>query len=181
MNESKIVVRYAKAIFLLALEKNMLEIVRNDIELVNKTIRDFDQFGAYLKSPVIKSSQKFNLVSQIFKGTIHEISLNFIRLLIQHKRETFLEDIVRRFIDVYRNYKGIKSADVVTAVPLEEDVKQKLQVLLSVIYKTNIELHAHEDSSIIGGFVLKIADKQYDASIASSLKRMKTALISETA
>ncbi len=181
MNESKIVVRYAKAIFLLALEKNILDTVRNDIELVNKTILDFDQFGAYLKSPVIKSSQKFNLVSHVFKGTIHEISLNFIRLLIQHKREIYLEDIVRRFIDVYRDHKGIKSADVVTAVLLEEEVRQKLQVLLSSVYKTNIELHVREDSSIIGGFILKVADQQYDASIASSLKRMKTALIGGTA
>ena len=87
---------------------------------------------------------------------------------------------MRRFIDVYRDHKGIKSADVVTAMPLEEEVKQKLQILLSSVYKTNIELHVREDSSIIGGFVLKVADQQYDASIASSLKRMKTALISGT-
>jgi F-type H+-transporting ATPase subunit delta len=180
MNESKIAVRYAKALFLLALEKNILEQVRTDMESVNQAIKDFDQFGFYLKSPVVKSKQKFKLVEEVFRGKIDDTSLNFMGLLIQNKREIYLEDITRRFIDIYCTYKGIKSATITTASHLDESIKLKLKALLSSTYKTEIELQVQEEPSIIGGFILKIGDQQYDASIASGLKRMKTALTSGT-
>ena len=180
MNESKIAVRYAKALFLLAQEKNILEDVRTDMESVNKAIKEFDQFGLYLKSPVVKSKQKFNLVDQVFRGKINDTTLNFMGLLIQNKREVYLEAISRRFIDIYRNFKGIKSATITTASHLDDKIKEKLSTLLSTTYKSVIELQVQEDPSIIGGFVLKIGDQQYDASVVAGLKRMKTALISGT-
>ncbi len=101
-------------------------------------------------------------------------------LLIRNKREDRLEAIIRRFIDVYRDHKGIKSASITTAVIIDDHIKQKLLAMLSSVYKTDVELQAREDSSIIGGFVLKIEDQQYDASIVSGLKRMKTKLLSGT-
>jgi F-type H+-transporting ATPase subunit delta len=62
---------------------------------------------------------------------------------------------------------------------LNDQVKEKFHTLLSTIYKTGIELQATLDPSIIGGFVLKVEDQQYDASVATGLKRMKTALLTD--
>jgi ATP synthase, F1 delta subunit len=179
MNLSKISVRYAKALFSLALEKNKLEDVYADVLVVNQALKDYVQFSQYLKSPVVKPSQKQTLINQTFKDSICDISLNFLGLLVQNKREGHLEDIIRRFFDVYRQHKGIKTALITTAVPLSDDVKTKLHTLLSSMYKTGIEMEAIQNAAIIGGFVLKIGDKQYDASVATGLKRMKTALLTE--
>ena len=179
MNLSKISVRYAKALFDLALEKNKLDAVNNDIILINQALKDFGQFGLYLKSPVVKPSQKQTLIKKAFVGNVSDISLGFLGLLIQNKREAHLEDIIRRFFDVYRKHKGIKSAIITTAVPLSDQVKEKFHGLLTSIYKTGIELEAAQNASIVGGFVLKVGDQQYDASIATGLKRMKTALLTE--
>jgi len=179
MNQSKIAVRYAKALFQLALEKNKLDAVYSDIVMISKALKDFTQFGLYLKSPVVKPSQKLSLIKQAFTGNINEISLGFLGLLVQNKREIYLEDIIRRFFDVFREYKGIKSAVITTAGPLNDQMKEKFQALLSSIYKSGIELQTTQDATIIGGFVLKVEDQQYDASVATGLKRMKTALLTE--
>jgi F-type H+-transporting ATPase subunit delta len=179
MNQSKISVRYAKAFFELALEKNKLDAVYADAVLVSQALKDFSQFSLYLKSPVVKPSQKLALIREAFTGNISEISLSFLGLLVQNKRESYLEDIIRRFFDVFREYKGIKSALITTAIPLNDLVKEKFHALLSSIYKTGIELEAAQNASIIGGFVLKVGDQQYDASVATGLKRMKTALLTE--
>ncbi len=179
MNQSKIAVRYAKALFQLALEKNKLDLVNNDVVMINQALKDFGQFGLYLKSPVVKPSQKLALIREAFTGNIQDISLSFLGLLVQNKRENHLEDIIRRFFDVFRDYKGIKAALITTAVPLNDHVKKKFHALLSSIYKTSIELQAAQDASIIGGFVLKVGDQQYDASVATGLKRIKTALLTE--
>ena len=180
MNQSKIAVRYAKALFQLALEKNKLDAVYADVAMVSQALKDFSQFSLYLKSPVVKPSQKLALIRKAFTGNIDGISLSFLALLVQNKRENHLEDIIRRFFDVFREYKGIKSALITTAVPLNEQVKEKFHALLSSIYKTGIELQAAQDASIIGGFVLKVGDQQYDASVATGLKRIKTALLTES-
>ena len=179
MNQSKISVRYAKALFELALEKNKLDVVYSDITLVSQSLKDFVQFGLYLKSPVVKPSQKLALIKQAFTGNINDISLSFLGLLVQNKRENHLEDIIRRFFDVFREYKGIKSAVITTAAPLNDQMKEKFFALLSSIYKTGIELQVNSNPSIIGGFVLKVGDQQYDASVATGLKRMKTTLLTE--
>jgi F-type H+-transporting ATPase subunit delta len=180
MNESKISVRYAKAIFQLAQEKGMLENVRNDFEMVRLIMKDFVDFNMYLKSPVVKPSKKVNLVNELLKGKISDISLHFLGLVIQNKREDQIESIVRRFTYIYREHKGIKSAVITTAVHLDENLKQKLQTILVSTYKTDVELELKENNSIIGGFILKIQDQQYDASVASELKRMRTTLLSGT-
>jgi F-type H+-transporting ATPase subunit delta len=180
MNQSKISVRYAKALFQLAIEKNTLEDVCDDVLLISQSLKEYDQFRLYLKSPVVKPSQKFNLMKEIFKNSITEISLNFLGLLVRNKRENHLADISRQFLDVYSKYKGIKSALITTAVPLEDSIRQKLYTLLSAEYKTEIDLVAQQDSSILGGFILKIGDQQYDASVANGLRRLKTALLNES-
>ncbi len=180
MNQSKISVRYARALFQLALEKNILEDVRNDVVLVYQSLKDYEQFRLYLKSPVVKPSQKFNLMQEIFKSSVNEISLNFLGLLVQNKREKHLEDISRQFLDVYSKHKGIKSATITTAIALSEDIREKLHKQLSAVYKAEIDLVSREDTSLLGGFVIKIGDQQYDASVATGLKRMKTALLNES-
>ncbi len=180
MNQSKIAVRYAKALFLSALEKNILDIVRTDMALINQTIEDSDQFDLYLKSPVVKSKAKFKLISEVFQGKISDLSLNFLGILVQNKREDHLVDIAIRFNDVYRNYKGIKSASITTAISLNDDIKKKLLTLLASVYKADIELELKEDPSIIGGFVLKVGDQQYDSSILAGIKKMKSTLLNGT-
>ncbi len=180
MNQSKISVRYAKALFQLALEKDQLEEVRKDILLVSQSLKEYEQFRLYLKSPVVKSSQKYNLIKDIFKNSVTETCLNFLGLLVQNKRENHLEDISRQFLDLYSKYKGIKPALITTAVPLDDSIRQNLYQLLSSVYKTEIDLITHQDASILGGFILKIGDQQYDASVANGLRRMKTALLNES-
>jgi F-type H+-transporting ATPase subunit delta len=180
MNQSKISVRYAKALFQLAIEKNILEDVRKDILLISQSLKEYEQFRLYLKSPVVKPSQKYNLMKEIFTDSVTETSLNFLGLLVQNKRENHLEDISRQFLNVYSKFKGIRSALITTAVLLDESIREKLYKLLSSTYKTEIDLVAQQDASILGGFILRVGDQQYDASIANGLKRMKTALLNES-
>lgn len=179
MNQSKISVRYAKALFQLALEKNQLDEVYADIKMVDQALKDFAQFGAYLKSPVVKPSQKLALIKKAFEGNISNISLGFLGLIVENKRENQLEDVIRRFFDVVREHKGIKSAVITTASPLNDQMKEKFLALLSSIYKTGIDLTVMQNPALIGGFILKVEDQQYDASVATGLNRIKTTLLTE--
>jgi F-type H+-transporting ATPase subunit delta len=179
MNQSKIAVRYVKALYLLALEKDKLDRIHADIVLINQVLKDYIQLNQYLISPVVRPSRKLALIREVFSGSIDSVTLNFLSLLIRNKRENHLEDIIRRFFDVYREHKGIKAATIITAVTLDDKTREKFLTLLSSIYKTSIELQTKQEPGIIGGFVLKVEDQQYDASVATGLKKMKTALLQD--
>jgi len=177
MNQSKITVRYAKSLFILSSEKNMLEKVRNDMEIINGVCRDVTDFKLFLSNPVVKASEKKRIVKEIFKDKVSEVTLVFLELIIRNRREPYLPDIARNFIDLYRKDKGIKTAVLTTSVPLDQSLRNEIIDMIKKLFRTDIELNEQTDSDLIGGFILRVGDQQYDASIASKLKKVRKQLI----
>ena len=180
MNESKITVRYAKALFLLSIEKDILETVQKDILFVRQAISDNPELAQYLDSPIVRPSQKSNLIQKLFQNKVSEITYHFLQLLIQNKRENYLDGIIRHFLVMYSDHKGIKTAFITTAIPMDVVLRKHVIDLIGSKFKTEVELTIQEDPSIIGGFILRVGDQQYDASVATGLKRIKNALLTES-
>jgi F-type H+-transporting ATPase subunit delta len=173
MDESAITVRYAKAIFSLANEKNLLADLKNDMDLIASVCNHSVEFNLLLKSPVVTTSQKISIIRQIFKGKIHEITMNFLVLVTNKKREIYIPSMCRNTLALIRKEKNIKTAVLTTAKPVEEKLLQKAKKIFEDELKTEVELSARESPHIIGGLILRIDDKQYDASVATQLKKLK--------
>jgi F-type H+-transporting ATPase subunit delta len=172
MNQSKIAVRYAKAFFEIALERKELDSLKKDIELIASIILQSD-VKLMLESPVIKTSKKKRILSEIFKNKISDISLEFVLMITNNKREMHIADICRNFIVQYREYKNIKAAKVITATPITDTLNKKISKIISEIFKTDVELTTAENKDIIGGFILRVGDQQIDASVSTKLKNIK--------
>lgn len=180
MNEGKIAVRYAKALYLTASEQDLLESVKMDIILISDVLKNTSIFRDFLNNPVSKPSECSFLVNRGFgEGRIQKITLNFLEIIIQNSRISYLEGIMREFFTIYRRSKGVKSATLITARDLSIEYKEKFQTVLKKIYKTEIELSHNTEPSIIGGFVLTVEDQQYNASISNELNKIRTSLKSE--
>jgi F-type H+-transporting ATPase subunit delta len=178
MNESKIAVRYAKALFLTALDKDILEPVHKDILLIDSIIYQIDNFQIFLSSPVNKPSVKIKFIKQVFaEGLIHEITLSFLNLVVQNNRAAYIPGITRYFIHLYRKHKGIQSAEFVLAAESDEKLNERILKVLKELFKSEIDLQVSVDKSLIGGFILRVEDQQYDASIATALNKMKSKLL----
>jgi len=177
MNESKISVRYAKALFGLLKEDHTLDIHRKDIELLYQCIREVPELQFAIQSPVIKVSEKISLFKEAFGKSFHPIIISFINLVLENRREEYLGGICRHFLKLIRAEQGIRYAELVTAVPLEEQLRQSIIRLITKKYHCQVDLHEKVDKSIIGGFILRVDDQQMDASISSKLNRIKTELI----
>lgn len=177
MNYSKIGVRYAKAILNVAIEKKLLEEVKTDMLFLDSLVVTVPEFQQVMLSPVIKPSEKQTIFNAALAKNISELSLQFINLLIVHRRENRLRDIIRNFIDQYREYKGILSATLITPVSIDESSRKKIAELLQKKYEKNIELTPKIDPSILGGFILQVSDLQYDSSVQTHLKKVRQELI----
>ncbi|MFA8433850.1 MAG: ATP synthase F1 subunit delta [Marinifilaceae bacterium] len=178
MNESKISVRYAKALFQLGKEQQKLETLKVDMALVLECCQTVSDFWLMVESPVVKTSQKKDLTNQIFKGKVDDLTLKFLGLVVENKREIYLKDISRNFLDLCRKDLGIKSAVLTSAVPVGEEGKQKMIQVLKESFQADIELEERIDKELIGGFILRVDDKQLDASVAYQLNRIKRELLS---
>jgi len=176
MNESQISVRYAKALFQSASEKQLLERVFKDMELLSNICK-LDDFLYMLVLPSMQTSQKHKMADSIFAAHISEISLSMINLVIRNKREAYLPGIARNYADMYRKAMGIRTAKLLTAQPVDDSAMNGIKELIRKTYNSDVALSSSVDKDIIGGFVLTIENQQYNASVANSLKRLKKKLL----
>lgn len=177
MSISAIRVRYAKAFFTLAKEKNKLEQLKTDIQNIFEICNKSTDFIQLLESPVVASSKKAELISRIFKGQTDPITLKFLLLITNNKREVHIPGICRNFLDLTRKDQNIKSAVMVTATEINSKTVEKIKVLIEKELTATIELSCQVEPEIIGGLILRIDDKQYDASVNTQLKKIKQTLL----
>lgn len=177
MNQSQIAIRYAKALFFLAQEKNKVEILIKDILLLNDILVNSSDLIKLLEHPVIKPSQKTQVLVSLFKDEVDSITLSFLQLIIQHKREIYLQRIVRNFIDLYKKNQHIQSVLLTTAYDLDKEETERLTGAIEDKLKSKIELNIKVDQSIIGGIILQINDKELDMSVSRQLSRFKINLL----
>ena len=175
MNDSKISVRYSRALFQSALEKKILEKVNEDIIFISEICK-IPEAKEFLHSPVIFPSKKTEIFHKILGNNLEEITLSLIDLVVKNGRESFLPAIARVFIHETKKYKGITESVLTTAVKVNAKVKKQIIELISEVFKTKVELEENIDRDLIGGFILRVDDNYIDASIRNKLRRIKKEL-----
>jgi len=176
MNDSKISVRYSRAIFQSAVEKKTLDKVYQDMIFISEICRT-PETKEFLQSPIISPSKKQAIFHKMFEGNIEKITLSLIDLTVKNGRESFIPAIARNFIHETKKYRGITESVLTTAVKVDDEVKKQITTLISDIFKTTVELKETVDPEIIGGFILQIDDNYIDASIKNKLRKIKKELI----
>ncbi|HMT28600.1 MAG TPA: ATP synthase F1 subunit delta [Bacteroidia bacterium] len=173
MAETKVSRRYAKSLLDLGRDGNSTELIYKDMLLVSDVIKSNRQLAAMLKSPVIHAYKKDSVLKEIFGGKIQETSLEFMRLVTQKNREYFLEDIVKSYLEIYKDFSNIQTAYVTTATPLDAQARSEMSAIVKKATGRAIELIEEVDPSIIGGFILRWGDNQIDSSVTSNLGALK--------
>jgi len=179
MNDSKISVRYAKALFQAADEAKVLPQVMQDMTLIMK-VYALDDFRAVLESPIVKTSDKKKVTLKLFSGKLSDLSMSFIDLMLSNKRENYLPHIARNFKTLYKKKEGILSAEIVVSEPVNKEQSEKFRNLLKKAFHSEIELEESIRPEILGGFILRVEDEQYDASVSSGLAKIKKELLEST-
>ena len=176
MNDSKISVRYSRAIFQSAVEKKILDKVYQDMIFISDICKA-PETREFLQSPIISPSKKEAIFHKMFDGNIEKITSSLIDLTVKNGREIFIPAIARNFIHETKKYRGITESVLITAVKVDDNVRKQITDLISGIFKTTVELKETIDPEIIGGFILQIDDSYIDASIKNKLRKIKKELI----
>jgi F-type H+-transporting ATPase subunit delta len=170
---SHIAVPYAKALFDISAEKNLLEESVKDMQLVADLYASNKDFRMMLKSPVISEGKKRIIFTRIFEKVLSKLTFTFLFIIIRKKRESYIGDIAFAFIELYKDYKGILTTTLQTAIPATDETREKVKNLMKNQNIGTIELIEEVNAELIGGFILQWKDKQYDASILRQLRRLQ--------
>lgn len=170
--------RYAKSLLDLASEKNQLDAVYADMVQIKSVCDDSKEFITFLNSPIIKTDKKVNTLKAIFDGKLNVITSGFLTIVSQKRREAIIPQMATSFIEQYKTQKNILTAVVTSAKGLDATTKKQALDLIKSQLNGEIELVEKIDSNIIGGFILKIGDKQLDKSVARQLSNLKKQLTS---
>lgn len=177
MSEQRVSGRYAKSLIDLALERKALDAVYADMVAFKKTVEETSALGKMLKSPIIKSDKKQAVLKQIFAAGFNEITMAFLTLVTAKNREFYLHDIAVQFIAQYNEINKITTARVKTAVAIGENVQAEVKAFLEKQTGKSVILENSIDPELIGGMVVQIEDRLYDASISGKLRKVKQDLL----
>lgn len=173
---SKAAERYAKAFFTTTTEKNVVNEVLVDMQLLKSTMLENKELKSVINSPVINLDKKKSILEAVFTN-INSETLQLIHLLLKKRRINLLLEVASSYISIYEKNNNINRAKVVLVKEPTQDMLAKIQAKVNELSGNNVEIQTEIKPSIIGGFVLTINDLQYDASVVGQLNKYKTQLV----
>jgi F-type H+-transporting ATPase subunit delta len=169
---SRAAIRYAKAILETAVSSSNTGKVNDDMLSVVSSVAGSTELREFLSSPIISSEVKMSALKEVFVNVQPETNALF-RLLKENKRFGILAEVAQQYNAQYDEMNGIEVAKVTTAFAITPELEKQVLAKVATISNKKVTLENIVDPSIIGGFILRIGDKQYNASVANRLQELK--------
>lgn len=171
--------RYAQALFEVASEKNNLDAIEEDLKGILSVIEKEKELQRVLYHPQVTAEKKKELINKIFEAKISKEVQNFLNLIIDKHRETYLSEIVAEFTKMANVARNIVDGEVVSAIKLDESYKEELVKVLNRLAGKDVKPKYKVDPSLLGGMVIRIGDKVIDGSVKNKLKTLRQHLVSK--
>jgi len=171
---SSIAQSYASTLYNIALKHTSLQSIYMDtcklLDLYTQSIN----FRFFIKSPTLTKQKKQTLLQQSLKPYLNPTTLSFILFIFEKRRYTHFKNIFEAFKEQYKKHNKIQKAYVTTTKPINPSLKKQLiQLTTKITGHIHIELIEYINPALLGGYILKINDRQIDASLATKIKHLK--------
>ena len=175
MSGTRAAIRYAKAILDIASDKNVADIVGADMKIIASTIKGNAELSNFIQNPTLKVDVKESAMIAVFTD-VNDVTKKLFRLLKENKRFEILGEIATEYTKLFDEKSGIQVAQVTTAVKMDVALQAQVLAKIGTLTTKNVTIETIVDPSIIGGFVLRIGDQQYNASVSNRLQILKREL-----
>jgi len=177
MDEGKISVRYAHALYALAEEKGIHHEIYKEMQMISEAFFEFPELTKTLANPMHTIQEKQNLLEAAAGGQSDELLKNFFLFIIKKSREEFMVFIAISYQTFYRKKQRIVVGKITSASPLQNKSILKIRKLVDTKFGASIELSTKIDPEIIGGFVFEVDNYQMDSSVKRALQDIKNKLV----
>jgi len=178
MDEKKLQKRYAQSLFDLSKQQDILNTIFNDVTYIYNICKENRELEIVLKNPIIKPLKKKEILLALFEKDCNVLTIKFLVLIATKRREIYLKGICEEFFEIYNVYNNIKIAKLIVANDISKDLANAISQKLEQEYNCKIQLEIEQNKNLIGGFVVEIEGKQYDASFIRKLNDLKKKITS---
>lgn len=173
MLTSKVAKRYAQGLLSFTQDSGNTEAVFVEMGDVAKTIANSRELQNFFASPIIDGKKKQSIAAEIFKG-FSPVTKNLITLIIKQGRESQMQNVAQEFINKVNEMNGVQRITLTSAAPLtDENQKNILKATDLINHDNKFDVKTVIDSSLLGGYILRVGDQQIDASVRSKLDKLK--------
>ena len=172
MAQTRAAIRYAKAVLDLAKDQKSAPTINADMKSIANAVESSKELKDMLYSPVVPNKTKKSALLAVFKD-LNILSINLIDTLIANRRINILGYVAEKYNDLFDQEQGTQVAKVTSVVPLSDELKNMVLAKVKELTGKDAEINNVIDESILGGFILRVGDIQYDASIANKLSKLK--------
>jgi len=180
MTHNRAATRYAAALLGVAVERNELDAVAKDVDVLVQTIAGSPDFATFLRSPVISKEKKKKALREVLAGRTGETVAAFCLLLASKAREMLLPQILREFLKLRDERLGIMNVTARSAAEFSPEQKARLGERIGAATGKKVRLNVERDPSLIGGFTVQYEDTVWDASVSRQLELLGKRLVSGT-
>ena len=173
MENYRINVNYAKALFLLATDTNEIDVVCKDMELVNKVCEENRILNVVFSNPTMKDSKKIAIINELFENAVSRTSMAFLNFVVRKHRAVSLRGISGAYLELYRKHEGIVLSELRTATDVDEATKATVTKILEDFTHKKVQLNTVTDSNMIGGFCVEFDNNMYDARVRTQIERLR--------
>lgn len=173
MKGTRAALRYAKATLSFAQENKASEIVAKDMRHLETLLIENATLHRALDNPLLPVEKKLAVVNALLPNACASTTKLF-SLLGENNRLSLLPATCAQYLSLFAKAQGEQTAVVTSAVPLSPELEKRVLEKAKSISNQKIQIENKVDPSLLGGFILKIGDMQYDASVVHQLKAIKT-------
>ncbi len=175
MSNQRVAYAYAKSLMELAIERGELEEVYRDFLHLAKMARSNRDLELVMRNPIVSSEKKLNVLKALYKERgATEATMAFFEIICRKGREEVLADIAREFQVQYQLHNSIQVAEVTTTFPLDDKLRAEFsRIVLEISGMKEVKLTEKVNPDLIGGFVLRVNDRQLDESLSSKLRELR--------
>ena len=170
---SSVATRYSKALFEVALERNKIEAVLDDLKMIQSLLISNKDLKNLMLNPLISTKKRISLIAALFKGRFDPLTFDFLNLICDKKRTAFLNEIGEKFSDRVLMYRGITPGVIRSAKELSSGQREQIEKKVELLTGKEILFTEEIDRSLIGGFIVKIRDTVIDLSVKGQLEKLR--------
>ena len=169
-------IRYAQAVFQIAIAKDALDQWMDDLSLMARALES-PEFAEFLDAPQVPLGEKVEVIKNTVGGSVDPLAVNLISLLASRSNARIVPGVTEQYQRLLDGHRGIEHAEVVTAVPMDDARRQRVSELLQDIVGKEVRMTSRVEPEILGGMIARVGDRVIDGSTRTKLQAMRRELV----
>jgi len=173
MNSYRININYAKALFMLATDRQQTDRVADDMRMIGDVVGANRELSVVFANPTVRHDKKTAIVESLFGDSVSEETMAFLRFVVKKNRSVNLRGISEAYLSLYRDSKGIVLSELVTHRETDDSAKDYVRRIIEEYTGKQVELHTTTDPHMLGGFKMEFDHNMYDARLRTKIMKLR--------